>query len=207
MDVVLHIVSTQQFLVVSHPQSDTAGEEEDDDGRGDEGPDYTAHTGQALDTEQIEAPAVQETVVLHVALQVVLPGHEADSQHAPEPAHPVYSAGTDGVIHPAVDQEAGGEDDQEAAQGSRDDGRQVGQDDLNSQHSLLTLTARGTYTAGHDTDQTTQDPVTSQHHVRLPSLGDETVGQTHQAATEGGQDGGDCSLDGQDPSLPTDPKG
>ena len=191
------------------PQSDAEREEEDDDCRGDEGPGDTAETGQGLNTEEVEAPAVQEPVVGDVALQVVFPGCQPDSHHAPEPADPVDSAGTDRVVHPGPDQEAGGEDDQETSDSSGDHGRQVGHHGLNthSSNSRERGGERGTYTAGHDAHQTPQDPVTSQHHVSLPLLSDEAVAETNQAATEGGQDGGDCSLYCQDPSLPTDPKG
>ena len=69
-------------------------------------------------------------------LDVIPGGEQTHGHHAPEPADPVDSAGTDRVVHPGPDQEAGGEDDQETSDSSGDHGRQVGHHGLNT-HSLF----------------------------------------------------------------------
>ena len=63
------------------------------------------------------------------------------------------------------------------------------------------------HASGHGADCAGEDPVAREHHVSLPLLGDEAVGQTHQTSTERRQNGGDRSLYRQYPTLPTDPEG
>ena len=70
--------------MVSSPEPDAETEEEDEDGRGDDGPEQTTDSGQHLDTQEMEATSMQQTKVARVSLYVVLVTKQSHCYHAPK---------------------------------------------------------------------------------------------------------------------------
>ena len=114
MDVVLNIVSSKQLLIVPHPsqpiipmtciylywismvsspEPDAETEEEDEDGRGYDGPEQTTDSSQHLDTQEMEATSMQQTIVARVSLYVVLVTKQSHCHHAPQSRHSVHCSG------------------------------------------------------------------------------------------------------------------